>query len=98
MGVILVGACPCGYTTPELLEGCGFGGPASCRALVSCPRCRAIRSVPTNGRSLQCPRCRGSAAPLELDEANDEPWSDQPWPCPRCEQVALRFEPLGLWD
>lgn len=99
MGSILCATCSCGYVRDGILAGSGRD-PNDEFLPGHCAHCNEVVSVRTNRPRLRCSRCGRKPEVYRLyDPAGlDEQFEDLPHPCPRCRQVALRFDFVGIWD
>lgn len=111
VGTLLVAQCPCGYESPELVEGTGELAPPA-KTPAPCFSCRRVISVLAERDAPCCPRCkqrvhayyappRTASTPEECDEEAQDlegPLLTDPWECPRCRKHTLLFRLVALWD
>ena len=99
MGSVLCATCTCGYVRDRIFSGSGRD-PGLEYLPGRCAHCKEVVSVRTSGPRLRCSRCgrKPEVYPLYDPAGLDERFEDLPHPCPRCQQVALRFEFEGIWD
>jgi len=88
MGAIIKGACPCGFETEELLEGCGMGVFDPLIAC-QCRKCRALLSLKESDEGA-CQRC-GSGELRRVRPVDT-------LPCPQCSEHSLKIMEAGCWD
>lgn len=101
MGSVLQGRCDCGYASSEIFAGGGFDAGRS-NLPARCDHCREIITVDTAKARLRCSRC--GRKPAEVYnvfsgvDSLDEAMPAVAFPCPRCQEVTLRFDLVGIWD
>ena len=102
MGTMIQATCACGYASDVLLEGCGMAGPQTCSDLARCDHCREVVTVYTGSVRRRCRKCRRKVVVMSSAERTADTF-EKTWPaadleCPRCHQLTMRLEMVGLWD
>jgi hypothetical protein len=100
VGTLVQARCSCGYVSDMLAVGVGMCGPSPRYALATCKRCVSVVTVNVDAARRLCPDCRGPVvlAPGVGDGYALEEPVGEPSACPRCGQVSLRVETVGVWD